>query len=213
MKNIFKIMSIACLTAGFFSTGPAMADSGFESLWDKERFQIRVRGVSLVPDDDSFVNIGGETDVEESPVMPEVDLTYFITDKIALEAIAATTPHEVYYNGNTNLGDVWALPPTVTLQYHPRKGHDFSPYVGAGVNYSYFYGEDSGTGFTDLEIDGGFGFALQAGMDYWLSDHWGVNFDVKKIYLDIDASLNNNTITSDIDLDPWVIGSGISYRF
>jgi outer membrane protein len=217
MKAFFKAMGVAGVGAVFFTSffinASAYAGSDFESLWDKERFQIRVRGIVLAPDDDSSVNIGGKTDVDESPVMPEVDLTYFITDKIAVEAIAATTPHEVYYNGNTNLGDAWALPPTVTLQYHPLKGRDFSPYFGAGVNYSLFYGENSGTGFTDLDLDGGFGFALQAGFDYWLNDHWGLNLDVKKIYLDVDASLNGNTILSDIELDPYVVGAGVSYRF
>lgn len=213
MKTLSKVMGVACMVSALSLTAPAFADSHFESVWAKERFQIRVRGISVIPDDDSTVNIGGETDVGESAIMPEVDVTYFITDKIALEAIAATTPHQVYYNGSTNLGDVWVLPPTVTLQYHPLKGKNFSPYAGAGINYSYFYGEESGTGFTDLEIDGGFGFALQAGIDYWINDNWGVNVDVKKIYLDIDASLNNDTIQADIDLDPYVVGAGVSYRF
>ena len=213
MNSIFKTLGCACFIASLSFSSSALADSDFESVWDKERFQIRLRGIVAAPDDDSSVNIGGKTNVEKSPVMPEVDLTYFITDKIAVEAIAATTPHDVKYTGNTDLGDVWLLPPTVTLQYHPLKGSNFSPYVGAGINYSYFYGEDSATGFTDLDIDGGVGYALQAGADYWLNDNWGVNLDVKKIYLEIDASLNGNTIRADIDLDPWIIGTGVSYRF
>ena len=106
------------------------------------------------------------------------------------------------------------LPPTLTLQYHPlRDESNFSPYIGAGINYSYFYDEQAGTGFTDLDIDGGFGYALQGGFDYWLDEHWGINMDVKKIFLDIDVSLNNGAIRLDTDLDPWVFGAGVSYRF
>ena len=42
-----------------------------------------------------------------------------------------------------------------------------------------------------------------------------VNFDVKKIYLDVDAKMNLGAtpVSADVDLDPWVIGAGVSYRF
>jgi outer membrane protein len=76
-----------------------------------------------------------------------------------------------------------------------------------------FYGEETGKGFTDLDVDGGVGYAAQAGFDYWLNDNWGLNLDVKKIWLDVDASLNNGTIRADVDLDPWIVGAGVSYRF
>lgn len=52
-----------------------------------------------------------------------------------------------------------------------------------------------------------------AGFDYWLNDRWGVNFDVKKIFLNIDAESNNGAITADIDLDPWIVGADVAYRF
>lgn len=188
--------------------------SDFESLWDKNRFQIRVRAISLIPDDSSTANIGGETNVGTSFVMPEVDVTYFLTEKTSLELIAATTPHEIDHSSGSNLGNVWALPPTLTLQYHPLRGENaFSPYIGAGINYTIFYGEQSGHGFTDLNVDNAFGLALQGGFDYWLNDKWGINFDVKKIYMNVDASLNDGAIETDIDLDPWVVGAGVSYKF
>jgi outer membrane protein len=31
--------------------------------------------------------------------------------------------------------------------------------------------------------------------------------------MDIDASINNGAITADVDLDPWIVGAGVSYRF
>lgn len=146
-------------------------------------------------------------------ITPELDLTYFITNHLALEAIVATAQHEIIYTGDINLGNTWILPPTVTLQNHFTPQDTFSPYVGAGVNYSYFYGEETGTCFTDLEVDGGFGVALQAGTDIWLNEHWGLNLDVKKLFLNIDGKLNDGAIRADIDLDPWIVGGGVSYRF
>ncbi len=198
---------------------PAFAERGAVVGSDylaKERFQLRVRALGVVPDEESSVTaagarLNGDIDVSNA-LTPEVDLTYFFTNNIAAEVIAGTAQHELDFNG-ANLGDTWILPPTVTLQYHFAPQSAFSPYVGAGINYSWFYAEDSGAGYNDLEVDGGFGPALQAGFDYWLDDHWGLNMDVKKIWLNVDASLNNGAVKADVDLDPWLIGAGVSYRF
>lgn len=182
----------------------------------KERFQVRVRALGVIPDEESSVTAGGAPLVGDIKVsnalVPEVDLTYFFTDNIAAELIAATARHEMDFNG-ANLGEAWILPPTLTLQYHFSRDKAFSPYIGAGINYSILYAEDAGTGFSDLNVDNGVGPALQAGFDYWLDDHWGLNLDVKKIWLNVDASLNNGGIKADVDLDPWLIGAGVSYKF
>jgi len=98
------------------------------------------------------------------------------------------------------------------LQYHFTDFGNFKPYVGAGVNYTMYLKEEPGSQ-NSIEFDDAFGVALQAGFDYALDEHWGVNLDVKKIYVDADAEWNSGAITADIDLDPWVIGAGVSYRF
>lgn len=125
----------------------------------KERFQIRARVIDVSPDVDSDVNIGGEVDADYA-ITPEVDVTYFFTPNIAVELIAATSKHDVDYTGGVDLGEAWVLPPTVMLQYHFTPDSKFSPYVGAGVNYSFFYAEDAADGFTDLNVDNGFGYGL-----------------------------------------------------
>lgn len=210
MKNAL-LFGLSLAAIAMATSTPVMARELGDYL-SKERFQLRARVLGVLPDDDSTVNIGGNADVGDA-VTPEVDVTYFFTPNIAAELIAATAQHSITYTGDAHLGNTWILPPTLTLQYHFTPDSNFSPYIGAGVNYSMFYGEETGKGFTDLEVDGGFGFAAQAGFDYWLNDHWGLNLDVKKIWLDVDASLNNNTIRADVDLDPWVVGAGVSYRF
>lgn len=198
-------------TISVFST-PAIARDLGDSPWAKERFQVRVRVIDVVPDESSTVNIGGKISADNA-FTPEIDLTYFFTQNIAMELIAATSKHDLGYTGNVSLGSAWLLPPTITLQYHFAPDSAFSPYIGAGLNYSIFYAEDTATGFTDLDVDNGLGYALQVGADYWLNEHWGINFDVKKLWLNIDASLNNGAIKADIDMDPWIIGAGAAYRF
>jgi outer membrane protein len=214
--NITKLLLGLMVCA---AASPAMAqDSSVNGsdIFAKERFQVRVRALGVIPDESSSVSAGGTElagDIKVSnAVVPEIDLTYFFTDNIAAEIIAGTARHEMDFNGS-NLGEAWILPPTLTLQYHFTPNKAFSPYVGAGINYSILYAEDAGTGFSDLDVDNGAGPALQAGFDYWINDNWGVNFDVKKIWLNVDASLNNGGIKADVDLDPWLVGAGVSYRF
>src|SRR3546814_8360966 len=81
--------------------------------------------------------------------------------------------------GDTGLGNVWLLPPTLTLQYHFLPKSDFSPYLGAGVTYAVFYNEDVAAGLRKVDYDNAWGVAFQAGFDYRLTDRWYFNADVK----------------------------------
>lgn len=179
----------------------------------KERFQIRARAIGILADGDGNVDgTSTSTDIDNAYV-PEVDFTYFLTENVALEAVVATAQHTVSAGGN-NLGDVWILPPTLVLQYHFQPDKKFSPYIGAGINYSIFYAEDEADGISDFDVDNGFGLAVQAGADYWINDNWGLNFDIKYIDLNVDASISNGTTrASSVDVDPIIVGAGVSYRF
>lgn len=205
-----SLLKAACL--GIIAM-TALSVPAFAQDMSKDRFQIRGRILDVIADGDGTVLPGNlATDVDHA-ITPEVDVTYFFTNNIAAELIAATSEHTISANGAT-VGDAWILPPTLTLQYHFTPDSQFSPYVGAGVNYSIFYGEDEASPFTDLDVDGGFGWALQAGFDYWLDDHWGLNLDAKYINLDVDVSVNNGALNAnDVELDPFILGGGVSYRF
>lgn len=209
-----SLLKLALLSSVALTTWGAQAQAQDGTDWlAKERFQVRVRAIGVLGDGDGHVDgTALDTDVGDA-ITPEVDLTYFFTKNIAAELIAATAQHEVSA-GSNDLGETWILPPTLTLQYHFTPDQAFSPYVGAGVNYSLFYGEDSGTGFTDLNVDNGFGLAVQAGFDYWLNDHWGINVDAKYIDLTVEVSVNDGGLVAhDVDIDPFIIGAGVSYRF
>ena len=74
----------------------------------------------------------------------------FVTKNIAVELILATTLHTASVVKSTlrsvDLGTVRLLPPTLTLQDHFFPDETFSPYVGAGVNYTILYDESGGIG-------------------------------------------------------------------
>jgi outer membrane protein len=220
MTKIKTFSSVAFAAALLFAAAGAASaqDAGAPGKYAGD-FMIRLRGIGVIPADNADIDpIGGDTELSNTG-MPEIDFTYFITDNIALELIAATTHHEVSARntdaGNIDLGDVWLLPPTLLLQYHFFTKERFSPYVGAGINYTIFYGVDEAKNSIakDVDYDNSLGWALQVGVDYRLDENWYINADVKRLFLDTDVSINNGAVKADVDVDPWIFGMGIGYKF
>lgn len=148
-------------------------------------------------------------------VMPTLGFTYFLTDHIAVEAILGATKHEIRAQGGATdvaVHETWVLPPVVTLQYRPMPEARVSPYVGAGVNYMLFFDGEDQNGF-EVELEDGFGYALQAGADVALTGPWTLNLDVKKVWFDTEATINGGTLKSDVGLDPWVVSVGVGRKF
>lgn len=182
-------------------------------------FITRLRGLAVVPQnsDSSISVIGGKVDATTT-YTPEVDFSYFFTDNIALELIAATTRHKITGKGtvigDVRVGEVSLLPPTLTAQWHFMPKQAFSPYIGAGVNYTVFFdGKAAGGVVTKTSYENNFGAAIQAGFDYNISGRWFLNFDVKQLFLSTTAKLNGGAIKANVDLNPTIIGVGFGYRF
>ena len=210
MKKIF-LSTVAVLA---LST-PALAAAEFKA----GDFMIRGRAIGVQPTEQANITgavTGTQIDIDNS-VVPEMDFTYFATKNIAFELIAAVTPHDASTKtssaGPLDLGDVWLLPPTLTAQYHFTNLGAFKPYVGAGVNYTTFFNAKAGNSVTDVKYSDSFGPAVQLGADYMLDDKWMVNLDVKKIWINSDVKFNGGAIAADVDIDPWVVGVGIGYKF
>lgn len=147
-----------------------------------------------------------------SETAPEIDLSYFLTDHVALELIATDKRFGVSLNG-ASLGSLKLLPPTLTIQYHFRPAESFRPYVGAGVNYTRFHDASLSAGGTPLSVDNSsWGGALQAGFDVAVSKNMVINVDVKKIYIDTDVKAAGATLTN-LKIDPVVFGAGVGWKF
>ncbi|MCD8449959.1 outer membrane beta-barrel protein [Tenacibaculum dicentrarchi] len=220
MKKVF--LSIALGVLFFTNVNNANAqESSKEGLKNttktEKKWQARFRWVSVLPNESATIEtIGGDVDITQS-FIPELDFTYFFTENIAAELILGTTQHDVKATattlGNVNLGDVWLLPPTLTVQYH-FTGMKFRPYVGAGVNYTIFYDANPGA-VIDVDYDNAFGYAAQLGFDYDLNDTWFLNVDAKYIGLSTDVTVNAGiaTVTADVDINPILVGFGVGMRF
>lgn len=150
---------------------------------DFERWKLRFRGIAVAPNASATIGvIGGDAEISTAFV-PELDFTYFLNENWALELILGTAKHDVNTVGSNltaiggpasaevDLGSVWLLPPTLTLQYH-FGGESLQPYIGAGLNYTIFYNADAASGGPDVDYDNALGFALQFGFDYPLNEKW-----------------------------------------
>ncbi|WP_431858397.1 OmpW/AlkL family protein [Azospirillum sp.] len=183
---------------------------------------VRARGVWVAPSESGDVKAGG-TNIGTVKVgndfIPEVDATYFVTPNIGLNLIAGTSRHKVTADtvlGPVNVGKVSLLPPVLTVTYHPLPNLQFSPYVGAGINYTIFYNEDAAGGvINSTNYKNRFGWALQAGADFYLTDNLLLNIDVKKVFLKTDVNIGSavGPLSSKVTLNPWLVGVGVGYKF
>jgi outer membrane protein len=210
-----KMMSAAVAVATIAAAAPAYAGS------ETGNFMVRVQGTVVDPDSSATVKAGGIVqstwDAEVSTeVIPTLTLSYFLNKNIAVELFCCFAKMNAEGKGGIDgmdLGDFWIFPPALTLQYHFDQFGAFKPYVGAGVQYIHFFSEGTSDLGTKIELDDAFGFTLQAGFDVSIGGGWYLNADVKKTFIDTDASWGSSGVTAEVDIDPWIYSLGVGYRF
>lgn len=142
-------------------------------------------------------------------IIPEVDVSYYLTKNIAIEAICCFSRHHVQGTGTlygASLARAWVFPPSLILQYHFTNFGAFQPYVGVGVNYTAYFSDAgnnswtlftapgsalnaAGVGsvpatFTSLSVTPSWGVVGQIGFDYMFNETWGINLDLKRILME-----------------------------
>jgi len=202
---------MACLLAlGGLGAGVVQAQVAAEGNW-----LLRVRALQLDPADKSDaipgLGIAADAFTVSDKVIPEVDISYFLTKNIAAELVL-TVPqkHDVFLNG-ASIGSFKQLPPTLLVQYHFMPDSQFRPYVGAGINYTRISDVQLLSGAGDLESNS-WGLALQAGFDIKVAEKTFINFDVKKVQIQSDVMVSGQK-ASTVHVDPLLWGVGIGYRF
>lgn len=152
---------------------------------------------------------------------------YMISDNLSVQVLGIIpTEHDLEGSGSVNgldIGDVDVLPPTLTLQYHFSPKASVRPYVGAGINYTYFYGESEDSALlgalgpnSELDIDSSIGLAAEIGVDVDIDDTWFANASLWYIDIDADATVKNTALGNldvDVDIDPWVLMFAVGTTF
>ncbi len=230
-RRLLTKVLVGPLLAGAAVLGGMAMDAAPALALEAGDILVRLRGIGVIPTDksDGLQPNLTTSGLEAQPIsVPELDFTYMVTDNIGLELILATSPHDLDVTGalsSLNKGaEVWLLPPTLLVQYHFMADQWIRPYVGAGVNFTLTYGEDASTslenalgGPTKVRADNSIGWAVQAGVDIDLDDRWFFNIDVKYIAISVDATITtpatSGRLTTELDINPVIVGAGIGYRF
>lgn len=180
---------------------------------------VRGRILGVIPKHGSATisRIGGHLQTSDS-VAPEVDISYFFTNHIALEGEigyehTTLTAQDTRF-GTVGVGKVSSVPLFLVPQYHFLPYSRFNPYVGIGLAIlPYFDAEAAGGLVRQLSVSSEAGAIFQIGVDYHVSGPWYANFDVKKLILGAHATANNGLLSASGQVNPWIIGGGIGYRF
>ncbi len=83
----------------------------------------------------------------DSDISPTATVEYMITKHIGTELLVAWPfTHGIDLKtpgGNSRIGNVDVLPPVLSLNWHFNPNGMWRPYIGAGINYTMFSGEET----------------------------------------------------------------------
>jgi len=237
MSHTFKI---GVLAAAVMAVAPAA------QAFQTGDFILRAGVAHVAPDASSDVitingtaALGNNARVSvDSNTQLGIRATYMFTNNIGLGLLGAT-PFKHSINGAGDLGSAGKLgetkhlPPTLTLQYFPMHSSSaLQPFVGIGVNYTTFF-EEKTTGTvadalgstidsTKLKLDDSIGIAFEAGVDYMLSENFGLNAAIWWADINTDATITAydasgnfaaETDKFEVEIDPMVYMVGFTYKF
>ena len=224
MRISKSVLAATALLA--FAASPAMA-------YEQGTWVLRA-GVGVVsPDSGNLVIDDGVTtttiDVDDGTSLT-LSATYMFTPNWGFDILAAWPfKHDINLSVVDNVdpgfnpasikaAETEHLPPTFSIQYHFLPDADFQPFFGVGLNYTTFFGTDvtqdliDAAGIVDLSLDDSFGLALQLGADWNFDNNWLVNFDVRYIDIETDATASDGTASAEIGtvaIDPFVYSINI----
>lgn len=197
MKAVF------CMVAASLACGTAMADTPW-------LFKAGVSQIQPASNNGNLANGALAADVsDEVGFTPAIEYT-FAPNLSAELLLAIPFKHDVSLNGQ-QAATFRHLPPTVTLKYSGPEMSGFTPYVGAGLNYTFVYDESTALG--NLKGDDSAGFAGLIGVNYKLPNSpLGVALDVRYIDIESDLTLDGNSLGT-LKVNPWVVGLSLSYDY
>ncbi|MBV1706707.1 MAG: outer membrane beta-barrel protein [Hyphomicrobiales bacterium] len=154
---------------------------------------------------------------------------YFLTNNVSAEiAVGLPLDAKVTTTGNgggglppvgTRLATVMPAIVPLTVDYHFTQLGAFQPYLGIGIAPLFSFRQSDGLD-TGVTVDPTVGLVLQAGTDVMIDRHWGVTFDVKKVFAygkshatgiaGVPVPLASEQHTH---YQPWLLTTGVVYRF
>jgi outer membrane protein len=138
--------------------------------------------------------------------------------KVKVTGFSAVAP-----TSGTVLTEVLPAAIPITAVYHFTQFGSFQPYLGAGLDPSFLLSLKNG-----FSTGGAFkptvGVVFQGGFDYMFNTNWGFFLDAKKIFAESKGTATGIDLGSPVGIvpvnstiktsgQPWIVTSGLTYRF
>jgi outer membrane protein len=192
-----KFLVVAAMAAAAVAAVPAAQAAEGDTI-------LRLRAIQIQPEVDSDIP-GLDVDDETSG---EIAVTSFLSQHWALDFGVSRARHDITGNG-ARIGTAEIWPVNLILQYHFAREGAIRPYLGAGVNYTRFDKVEVLGANPDVDRNS-VGPVAQAGLDIPIGDRFLVNVDVKKFWA---GTTLNGAPNGNLDIDPWVFGAGVGFKF
>jgi len=157
-----------------------------------------------------------------------LSLTAHLSDQFALEA-CISPPFQidlVATGAAAPLGVVGQLDswgPLLVAQWRPgRDSWPIRPVLGVGAVYAIFLDETASAtlngaagGPVDIRVDDAWSLVWQLGAEFRLTDHWRGVLSATFAAPDTEATFAGpaGAATTDLEIEAWLIGLGVGYRF
>ncbi len=202
------------------SSVPAAAQQG---EW---RLATRLTSLSVDAKTDPIFDTGTQMDSSSSSLTAILEWQYMLSDAVAVCTSLTTAPFELMGIGGDLdgevLGEIWFTPLTLTLRYEIQLRGDLEPYIGGGLNATFYLFDDVAPALEDygvkkLVANPSFGWVIEGGLNYNLSHKTYVSLDLKLMDLsgkmDLEDDDKNNLDRVAIEGSPVEIGLGIGWRW
>jgi outer membrane protein len=220
---------IACLAAAPVAAADLTSSAG-PLPPSPPSFYVHVGALAALPATNAQPTGGGLFGTANIVIPPVYTLSleagYFVTPNIAIELSsgvppiwhlkATGLPPPAGLLGSNLLGSVRGGPLMGLLRYQFTQFGAIQPYLGAGAGYALNFGNISDGILRNFSVDQNFAFVLQAGADWMLTPNWGVFIDGKKTFFSTDAqgfALNGTPQRAYVQLDPWLLSTGITFKY
>jgi outer membrane protein len=199
--------------------------SGFTQAVEKGDWIVRGGYTNINPTSNNgeIVDLGDKSNLTAT-------FAYLVTDNVGVEVLAGLPfKHEIYDKAlgtGLKIGSGTHLPPTVTLQYYFNNNSNVRPYLGVGLNYTFFFKEETSGPLAgaSLDIGSSTGLAYQFGVDWKLNENLILNLDVRKFNIESTATVTNIANSSlkdvlpaelsfEVPIDPLTIGLSLAWEF
>nr|WP_269456151.1 OmpW family outer membrane protein [Rhizobium quercicola] len=179
---------------------------------------IRARISGVLPYDlHSHIDVMGGTVEVPTMVLPDMDISYFLTDHIAITgqagALKARFKIRDSLYGDIDVGSIWTLPVALSFDYRLLPDARFNPYAGLGAVATWYKGAEPASPLVkDFSVERQISPMIRLGMDVQMSEKWFANGEMRLV-LPPTQVLTNSGVTARTDVKSLSLGFGVSYRF